>query len=333
MNINLDAELFSSGTVDEATVLQLIWTAFDGRHRVFPMIASQVLDDWLSRHSSDVFERCRFCIDESLVAASQGFCEQQVYVRPGPDDWTDLKLSPESAIYFLQSPIEVWLENDLNDGNFLLSCVASELSKKLKEFEEKRWIQFQNAGGIGSMPLRINRIAETRRHSTIFIFDSDSRLPGSCSQQARAVIAACKANRVQYHCLSRRAIENYIPTRTLKSWAFSPVFRGWQSRVRKQRVMAFGSIAEEQRHFFNLKSGFNGDLPGNTVGEWRSRKDDIGRLFQEITVETRDHLKDGIQSDVALQIYGRIPIPYTHLWEYGTSDELNAIAQKILEKA
>jgi hypothetical protein len=333
MNVNLEEELFTSNAVDEATILQLIWTAFEGRHRVFPMIEPNGLDDWLSRHSSRVVDTCRFCIDESFVAASQGFCDQNVCVRPGPDDWSSLKLSPESAHAFLQSPIEVWFENDLNDSSFLLSCVADGLSKKLREFEDKRWIQFQNAGGIGSMPLRINGIAENRRHSTIFIFDSDSRLPGVCSKQAQAVIEACDESHVQYHCLSRRAIENYIPTRTLKTWAYSPRFRGWQSRVRKQSVMAFGSITEEQRCFFNLKSGFDGDFPGNTVGEWRSRKDEIDRLFVGISDENRNHLRNGIQSDIAMQIYGKITIPYSHLWEYGTSNELNAIAQNILRKA
>jgi|LakMenEpi03Aug12_release.lakeMendotaPanAssembly.Ray.scaffolds.fasta_scaffold124522_2 hypothetical protein len=333
MNVNLEEELFTSNAVDEATILLLIWTALEGRHRVFPMIDPNSLDDWLSRHSSDVVDTCRFCIDESLVAASQGFCDQNVFVRPGPDDWSSLKLSPESARAFLQTPIEVWFENDLNDSNFLLSCVADELSNKLREFEDKRWIQFQNAGGIGSMPLRVKGIAENRRHSSIFIFDSDSRLPEVCSKQSQSVIAACKASHIQYHCLSRRAIENYIPTRTLKTWAFSPSFRGRQSHVRKQRVTAFGSITEEQRCYFNLKLGFDGDLPGNTDGEWSSRKDEIDSLFVGISDRNRNHLKNGIQGDVANQIYGKIKIPYSHLWENGSSDELNEIAQNILRKA
>jgi len=333
MNINLAPELFTSSAVDEATVLQLILTAFEGRHRVFPMIEASSLENWLTRHSSPVVDKCRFCIDESLVAASEGFCDQQVYVRPGPDNWSGLELTPESAYACLQRPIQVWFENDLNDSNFLLSCVTDELSLKLKEFEEKRWIQFQNAGGIGSMPNRINGISENSKHSTIFIFDSDSRLPGACSQQAQAVISACRTNRVQYHCLSRRAIENYIPIRTLNTWAFSPKFRGRESHIRKLRVTAFRDIADEQRRFFNLKSGFDGDVPGNTMGEWQNKCIEIEQFYQGISEKNRNHLKNGIQRDIAMQIYGRIPIPYTQLWEYGTSEELNEIAQKILRKA
>ena len=333
MNVNLEGELFCSKTVDDATILQLIWTAYESRHRVFPMIEPEVLDCWLSRHSSCVIDRCKFCIEESLIAASQQVCDQNVQVRPKPDDWSNLNLSPDSALAFLQSPIEVWFENDLNDSSFLLSCVTDEISRKLREFEDKRWIRFQNAGGIGSMCSRINKIDENRRHSTIFIFDSDSRLPGVSSKQAQAVIAACNDRNIQYHCLWRRSIENYIPTKTLKKWAYDPTSRGWQSQVRKKSVAAFESITEDQRFFYNLKSGFDGDIPGNTRGDWASRKDDIDRFFFGISDGNRNQLRNGIQRDIAMQIFGKISIPYTQLWEYGTSTELNAIAQKILRKA
>jgi hypothetical protein len=333
MNVNLAEELFTSHAVDEATIIQLICMAFEGRHRVFPRIHPEALDKWLSRHSSNVVDKCKFCIEESLTAASLDNCDQDVQVRPRTDDWSNLKLSPDSALTFLQSPIEVWFENDLNDSSFLLSCVTDETSKKLREFEERRWVQFQNAGGIGSMSSRISRMAENRRRSTIFIFDSDSRLPGVRSRQAHAVITACNERHIQYHCLSRRSIENYIPTKTLKKWAYHPGVQGRDSRVRKQRVRAFESITEEQRFFYNLKLGFDGDVAGNTNGEWISRKDEIDRLFVGISDENRNHLRSGIQKDIATQIYGKIAIPYTQLWEYGTSNELNEIAQNILRKA
>ncbi|MEJ7591471.1 MAG: hypothetical protein WKF77_07970 [Planctomycetaceae bacterium] len=195
-------------------------------------MSTSAVQSWFGRQSEQVKVASGLAIEYGLLRDAAENMRLQVVIddrRRTDDDWTTMFLSLESARQLLRRPLNVWFENDLNDGQFLLSTARQEVRDRLIEWKEKGWIQFQNAGGIDSIYGRSKALEHLQVMRTMFIFDSDARLPAIRSTPAKVAIDSCQVNDATWHCLERRAIENYIPPGTLKAWTLKTDLRGSES--------------------------------------------------------------------------------------------------------
>ena len=318
---------------DDPALIEVLQTGFEGRHIVISSsdISTLAVQGWLNRQSEQIQDSSRLAIEDGLLRDAAENMRLQLSIDDrgaADDDWTTMFLSLESARQLLRKPLNVWFENDLNDGQFLLSTARQEVRDRLVEWKEKGWIQFQNAGGIDSIPERSKGLGHLQVIRTMFIFDSDARLPAIPSTSAKMAIDSCRVNDATWHCLERRAIENYIPPGTLKAWASKTDLRGPEGRSLKHAVWAFSRLSAEQRCHFNLKKGFDRDSR-STATTWSP--EDLVEFWKGVSDDDRGKLNNGIQSGIAQKIFGSGLVPYSHLVNDKSNAELDTIAQMLME--
>ncbi|MCY2991508.1 MAG: hypothetical protein NTY19_27080 [Planctomycetota bacterium] len=220
------------------------------------------------------------------------------------------------------------MENDVNDRNFLLAVAKQEVRQRLLEAQSQQWLLFENAGGIGSIPQRAKELAASPpdRLRSYLLFDSDARLPGRPSSQARNAASRCEEGEVSFHRLERRTIENYIPVPALKQWAYSSR-PGREASQRAGRVRAYSNMVPEQRHHFNLRHGSSGDLDHP---DWPLAE--IETLYARVPDDDRSWLQDGLGRHIASEVFGESSLPYKWIVGEGICDELEPLLETILRK-
>jgi hypothetical protein len=329
MMVLLAPTLFTDHAVDEADLIEVICHGFAGRHDVvvFPPLDA-VVCDWLGQQSSGVRDKCRLALDASLERQSTQPCLSTIKVDVVVmDTWGDTPLlSLDSAKQLLQTPFKVWLENDINDGNFLLRTAKPEVRERLRYALDRNWLLFQHANGITSIPQRADVIGVSPkdRIRTFFLFDSDARLPQCPSRHARSAADKCREKGVPFHCLDRRAIENYIPLSALRRWAYaSPPRR--ETKRRAEHVRVFARLTAVQRHHFNVADGFAGD---GDDPQWP--RVSIEALYADLSDDDRSRLQQGFGRRIASDVYGGDEMPYKWIVDDGSWEEMEPLLNRIL---
>ena len=128
------------------------------------------------------------------------------------------------------------------------------------------------------------------------LFDSDAMRPRRPSEASSELAHACERRGLPYHQLARRAIENYIPLPALRKWHRRP--------EQKRRVRALGKLTPEQRHHYNMKHGFAGDV---------TRASEAGDLYDDLNADVRSALEHGIGKDIA-ELFGQEGFPMEAWW-------------------
>jgi hypothetical protein len=150
-------------------------------------------------------------------------------------------------------------------------------------------LQFDSRGGLGELRKALEELADRGSldpRVNRALFDSDGEIPGHCSSDAEAMIEFCKKTHLDYHCLSRRAIENYIPRKALWSWALNANLKTRGERSKK--IEAFGRMSEQQRHHFRLKGGWDATPSAQ-----------VQALYASVSEDDRAVLRKGIDGDIA----------------------------------
>ncbi len=281
----IEDDVFAASDIDTKLALyELLRLGFGERHYIqcepfFDPGGAHEVNRWLERQERDIRDICELVFENGGAIETTGFAPRpmqriRVAAISIPDwDASDPRLPIDVACRLLQTPLQLVVEDKVNDGAFVRACAGPELRKRLDNAEKQGWVKFDNGGGLSNI---LKRVREEGRDPLLalrlwVLFDSDARvsfdsekqapkddeIPSQYgpSQQSRDVVHACKnARRVIYgHQLWRRAIENYVPGRVLQNWA-----KGDRERIRK--VDAFlKQMNPEQRRYFNMKGGFDGD--------------------------------------------------------------------------
>jgi hypothetical protein len=214
-------------------------------------------------------------------------------LQPNPTA-SPARITLPDAIDLVGRTASLWLENGRNDRQFFLAMMPAEQRAMFLEWETRRIIRSENGGGLGELRMALeeidNRGALDPRADRA-LFDSDAEVPGHSSRNATLMIAFCQRKQIAYHCLSRRAIENYLPGRALWAWANG----GSDRRARKQRsakVAAYWRMSDPQRRHFHLKSG------------WDARPSaQVTSLYESVSHPDRAALQNGIDGGIA-SLYG-----------------------------
>lgn len=172
-----------------------------------------------------------------------------------PTNWTNSELTLKDAIWLVDQPFHVLLENGRNDRAFLLAMIPPEDRACLERLEEAGRLVYSGAGGIGELKKIVEDVVsgkKNKKQSYFALFDSDAPRKGMPSNQAKSVIAACDKIGIKHHCLARRAIENYLPLSALEDFSIYP--QDLRDR-RLELIHALSKLSEEQRYHFRMKSG------------------------------------------------------------------------------
>lgn len=226
------------------------------------------------------------------------------------------RLILSDAINLVDRHASLWLENGRNDRNFFLAMMPKEQRQMYLNWEAQRIIRFENGGGLGELRKALEAIAERGSldcKADRVLFDSDAEVPGHRSRDAAAMANFCGTNHLEHHCLSRRAIENYLPMEALWAWAKS----GQSRDVRLERIgklEAFKRMSDQQQHHFRLKSG------------WEATESlQVTALYASVTAPDRLKLSSGINEDIASLYVTYMEFMYSWAINEGIDVDLQAM--------
>jgi hypothetical protein len=222
-------------------------------------------------------------------------------------------LDVRTALRLLRTPLRLLLEDKFNDGAFMRKMMPPQLRERLLAALQSGWIEIEHGGGIDRMRARVVEVAgDPVAGARMWVMsDNDGRKRGEPSASARRLGDACiqtlGAWRITHHCLRRRSIENYLPAQALASAAHKLGQRQDDEDRRDygRLVRAFMQLTEEQRHFYNMKSGLLGDVADAKKrrayrdGRHEIEDDDLPSLFRGLRREAKEDLRRGFGADVA----------------------------------
>lgn len=202
--------------------------------------------------------------------------------------WATRTLTIQDALDLVGRPYRILVENGFSDRSFLLSLCARRDREWLEQRISAEWVEIEHCGGKDHLRKLVPEIKqEPSRHLRVSaIFDGDALRPGRPGNQRLS--NTCYPE-IHHHMLRRRAIENYLPRRSLERWASLSDGRQEERRRRKVRAL-FEGMGHDQRAHYNVKAGFAGDA---------RRHDRAPDLYQDISAETRQALEDGFGEDIA----------------------------------
>jgi hypothetical protein len=182
---------------------------------------------------------------------------------------------------FFNQPVLILLENSLNDA-YLIQAIIYHFDnfEKIKRHLENRWIQFDNLGGCKNLKNFINSKlssfhllpkAQFNYLRCFVILDSDRISPTKRKEHKHSDgIHFMRRNKIKYHILEKRNMENYMPIEVFKEWKDGQL-DGW--------VDAYEHLSEKQKDFFNINVGFS---KKNEVGKSILKREELEKEIQDL---------------------------------------------------
>jgi hypothetical protein len=303
MRVTVDASLFSSPTVDATDLLALFRFSVHRPHCVLP----EPLDTpeeaaWLRTLGDPVREELKQAMEISLESITRTTPPVDLHVaaKPLPGLQRPVTVDIGQALRLLPLPLAIVVENARNDQAFLFAVADRYQRQQLRQAVESMWIRFENGGGITEMLQRAKEwVGENLQESlrSFWIFDSDALAPGHPSATACGLDRECKRARIEHHQLRRRMAESYLPVPAIRDlWPGA-------DPDRKRAARAFARLSPAQRHHFNMKSGFGGDLRSINSGRREAHVPSeahkaASELFEGISSEDRKNLEHGLNQKI-----------------------------------
>ena len=352
MRIIVGMSSFTDAHIDQTDLHALFYLGCKKRHRILtvpewnPIAPTETVGiyEWLQRQDFDLRLNYESVLQTSLELekkSSNVFTVQVSNVsNPTWDSQNNIAILPISkAVNFLNQPLKILLEDNINDRNFLLAVffaiATEEQRKQLDECLKEGWIEFENGCGLGGVLKRVEQILTNKdyyaKHRTWVMFDSDALRPrleasqiGGPSKESNKLKNLCSNNSIYHHQLERRAIENYLPLPVLHTWMTWAPHKSVKQMSRKRLVNAFSALSAEQRHYFNLKNGFQSDLT-----QLQQRKI-IGHFYDDIANKVKNDLARGFGENIAELFTHRDLITKECLIKDGQTTEIEVMLEEVL---
>lgn len=194
----------------------------------------------------------------------------------------------DEALFILNNPVCIFLENAVNDGNFVLGLVNKFKSRgrRCLKFINAGWLELKNGGGKNDIINQIKNILKLYQNRdldnkvylrAIVIVDSDKKNPSDIVEANNTLQEFCNLNNITLHVLEKREMENYIPIEMLNDI----------DNINSEKVEALASLNEIQQDYYDLDGGFNG-----------KSKNEIDRIYANLTNEEYNILKNGFSQEI-----------------------------------
>lgn len=198
-----------------------------------------------------------------------------------------VKVTLNDAFSLIDQSVKLALENSRNDLLFLKTLLPVKHREKIDSLISRGHLEVLG-GGIGELKkiLELRGGEKTFRLLSWTMFDSDATHPGEVVRNTKEIIDLCEQKALVYHCLKKRAIENYIDKDIYKLTHDGPL---------NERAKAVYSLSEDQISYFNMKSGL-------------SASDKVSVLYKDLPPETLSELEQGFGSRFASNTFSRVDV-------------------------
>lgn len=324
MIVTTEESVWAIGAVDPLDLLALLAVCAERRHTlVLDKKHDQQVEAWMNaqlQSQGALRRRVSQILEENRRRAPfAGANDARVVVTSGPTDWQQARLKPAQALRLLQRPLKLLVENSRNDGAFLQLMAEPSARRELQEALRRGWIEFEMGGGISELKHRLQLLANASTNDDTamiararlwIMFDRDAH-PADRSQESddsrdvRLLAANIQTPwKLVANQLERRAIENYVPARTLRDWWCGQAETTQLRLQREHLVEAFlteeqkGGLSTKARKHFNMKSGLLRDVESGKREEIRQGKaqltdGDLDPIFRNLDPAIRDRLGQG----------------------------------------
>jgi hypothetical protein len=255
MQISFTDEIFESTPAHK--IVSAIYTAIDQHHEIMVDFTGSHFSKWLSHCEANVDPELptllSYALGTSIFVGSKRFIE----VVKAPSKKHQVTFDELTTV--LLRSFFIYVENGRADKRFIYSLLPPELRRDVQHQVKIGAIVFENAGGITELSRKIADDYQTRAKLSLrafALFDSDALAPQTPSKDAIEAITTCDMFDIPHYCLSRRAIENYIPNEALLVYAKAGNTED-QRNQRKRIARAVARLSEEQKSHFHMKDGFS----------------------------------------------------------------------------
>ncbi len=215
------------------------------------------------------------------------------------------KFSIEEGIRYLSQPVSIVVENSLNDSHFfkaIFRCLDD--SKTLQMHFDNLWIQFENSGGCSNITNYIEGRSQFYQNKSKFfrcfvILDSDKLYPDDFSDKYAKVKLFLESQKITYHILEKRMMENYMPDDTIQK-NIKESEKEWKN--------AYLHLSDSQKDYYNIPDGFIKGTPQkkkklskrerkkNTKNsQWDTLPAQIRELYSDLSPKNFENLKHGLK--------------------------------------
>lgn len=327
MKVAVADDVWSSASVDPLELVAVLRLCAD-RHVLLLSPSERALAAaWIKRQTDmrgGLQARLLHVLETNRRRASNlGSHGAQIVVVVKDKDWTRGLLTPPLAARLLSRPLKLLVENSRNDRAFLLMIAEPAARRELRKAIDAGWIEFEMGGGLQEILQRIRSFTvgggqrddqawiELARLWVMFDRDADPGDRSRESKHSRNVLDAAAVLQSPWalavHQLKRRAIENYVPSRTLQDWWCTQAKTSASRHARELLVAAFldgQGLQPAARHSYNMKRGLLGDVSKSCRDEVRRgarvlTDNDLDPLFRGLQPHIRNLLASGGFDDVA----------------------------------
>lgn len=330
MKVLVHADIFASREVPQLEIYRLFEVCRDGRHRllIYPD-PSPAFDSWLDKQARNTRDECRLVIEQSIRDEASEPPSRTIRIKPsGAPDWVrgTHRLPFPLAVRILKSPLDLLVENHRNDLNFLRAVARGGHRARFELALQKEWLRVQHGGGIPGVRSQIQTVSSGVRQQLKMwvLFDRDGLRPGHESRESARLRELCEKRSLSHHQLRRRTIENYLPREALQAWWHRQSKQAEKKRIRKL-VESYLSLSEDQRHFFNLRRGFERD-------QRRKDQHEVGDLYADVSDEKKAVLANGLSASIAELFDPQTSGPFDEKWliRDGQGPEIDAMLDHLL---
>lgn len=228
----------------------------------------------------------------------------------------------KDAFSLVVSSRRIWIENGRSDRDFWLSALDGNTRDYILRLESQGIIEFEHTGGIGEarklLAQKSYRIGFA--YLNWLLFDSDSFVPGELGAEAKRLAEDCSREGVGFHCLRRRAIENYLPKAAL--YVRANRMKPKAAALERRKLEALFSLPDAQRHGFPMKNGLG-----------RLAPDLIAQYYPGLSEEKRNMLAHGFGDRLSDLFHeGSYDWIFSEMTKEGSIVELQFAFSRIVER-
>ena len=206
--------------------------------------------------------RDRELLEKSYVK-SAGYQSDQKTVRidcsQGASNWffsenNEIVIPLTIAHRYLKQPLSIVVENSRADGAFLkqyIDVLDTDLAARISSPDSG--ISIFHAGGKAEMAMQLEvwlgeSTSPNYPKRMLLIFDSDAKFSGHTTSDTNKLARLCETQRIPFHVLHRRAIENYVTDKCLQAYAdYAPDL--------SDAVAFIIGLDPDQRYYYPFKVG------------------------------------------------------------------------------
>ena len=242
---------------------RIVATIADGWHEwVYPDPAADGFTQYVEQNSiyKELLEKS-FVTSTAYESPSRSLTVRAIESNPDSATFADDYMDIAIAVYYLTKPLQVIVENERNDGRFLLAHLKPVAGDLVNSFDSRNPpVTFYQGGGKDEIiELLRHKLDQARLRNVpprlFVVADSDAEHPGHIAGRTRELLELARVGGIPTKILEKRSIENYFDNDILEAYAAA-------SPTVSADVEFILSMDSVFRDYYPMKKGIIADAKG-----------------------------------------------------------------------